>query len=147
MRRRVAEVDGERLAAVTLDHAAQTVVDGPPGLVPRHLDVHAVAFDEWSAQPIRILVELTQCGALRTDEALGEHVLAVAADPGDVFGAVGVTPDRDLETTAGLAERTRAERGAGGLHGLSCRHRPRLARDRHAAMIRRPSSETRAGTA
>ena len=128
VRRRVAEVHGECVAPVPLDHAAEAVLDGRPRLVPRHFDVHAVALDERSPQPIRILVELTQRRTLRADEALREHVVAVAADPCDLLGTVRVTGNRDLEPAARFAERTRAERDSSRLSGVADRHRPRLAR-------------------
>ena len=88
---RVAEVRGRRRRgrdarsrprgpAATAAHASSHV----------DLDELAVAPHERPAQPVGILVQLLQRRALRADEAVAEHVVAVAADARDLLAAVAV---------------------------------------------------------
>ena len=46
------------------------------------------AADQRPAQPVGVLVQLLERRALRADEAVAEHVVAVAADAGDLLAAV-----------------------------------------------------------
>ena len=112
VRIRIADVCADRPATVTRDHSAQSLVDLDPRLVPRHGDEFTVALHERCADAVRVLVQLLERASLRTDEALREHVVAVATDARD-----GVTDDGDLQPARRLAEWTRAKHGAfGGCH-------------------------------
>jgi len=100
---RVADVGADRSATVAIDDARQPALDLAPRVCPGDLDETAVTLDERTTQPVRILVQLLERAAFRTDESLREHVVAITADPRDhtIF-------DRDLQPTRRLTQRTRA---------------------------------------
>jgi hypothetical protein len=83
------------------DDRREAVGDEGERLVPGDRDVPAVALDERRAEPVRILVELLEGRALRTDEAVAEHVVTVAPYPHDAVILVG-----HLDTARRLAQRT-----------------------------------------
>ena len=99
----IAEVHRHRVTAVTLDDRHQPTLDLVPGLLPLHLHVHPVALHERTTQTVRVVVQLTQGGSLRTQIPPAEHVVHVAADAGDRAGA-----HSEFETTPGFAQRTGA---------------------------------------
>ncbi len=112
--RRVPDVHRDTFTAVPLGDTAEPSFDLGPCLGPCRFDVDAVAFDQRHPQSVRILVELLQRRALRTDESLGEHVVHVTPDALHRLGAVGVAPHRDLEPARRLTQRTRPVGGSGG---------------------------------
>ena len=110
---RVADVDRAGVPAVLVEEREEPPLDLREGLVPAHLHEGAVSLDDGAAQPVRILVELLERGALGADVALAEDVVTVAPDPHDLLaGRRG--PQGDLEPAARLAQRARAVGGAGG---------------------------------
>nr|BFE85538.1 hypothetical protein GCM10020093_081390 [Planobispora longispora] len=83
------------------DHAGQAAFDGAEGLLPGDLAPPAVVVaDHRGVQPVGILVEGSEAGALGADEALGEGVVGVALDRDDVLGVV----EREPQAAHGLAE-------------------------------------------
>ena len=120
----VAAVHGERVAAVALDHAPDAVSDGLPCLLPRDLHVHAVFLQQRPAQAVGVLVQLLERAALRADEPVAEHVVAVAADAHHLLAR----PHRDLQSARGLAQRAGADDGAVLRRGLDGGHPPTLPR-------------------
>ena len=105
---RVAEDDTDRVRPVPLDHGAQPGGDRVEGLLPGGLAQLAVLADERGAQPVGVAVGRSEGGALRADEPLAEHVVAVAAGAGDP-GAL----DRQREPAGGLTEGADAYGGTG----------------------------------
>ena len=103
---RVADVAGDRLGPVRLDHAGEQLVatregGGPVDLVPSVAGAHHRHPDA-----VGVVVEVSERGALRADVSLRPHVGAVAADAIDP--AVG---DPDLKPAHRLAQRARTEVG------------------------------------
>jgi hypothetical protein len=96
---------------VRLEDREQPALDLLERLVPADLHELPVPLHERAADPVRVLVELLERGALRADVALAEDVVLVAADAGDLL-PFGTVLQRDLETAPGLAQRARAERRA-----------------------------------
>ena len=45
--------------------------------------MHAIAFEKRLPQTVRVLMELSEDGALRTQEALGEDIISVAPNSRD----------------------------------------------------------------
>ena len=115
---RVAEVDGNGVAAVGVDDGPKAPIDLGPGLLPRHLDQLTVAADQRRTDPVGILVQLLQRRALRADVAVAEHVVAVAADALHVLCTVGTSPQRDLQAAPRLAQGAGPERNARVAHLL-----------------------------
>jgi len=134
----VAEVRGQRVAAVFGFDLAEALVDERERLVPRHLVEPAVrASQQRRTQPVGVLVELGDRGALGADEALAEDVVRVAADLHDP-----VALQRQLEPAGGLAERARAD--GGGRLGGHGRMLPGRILDE--AWLRRPAAPQRIAT-
>ena len=79
--------------------AAEAFGDRGEGLVPGGLGQRAVAADQGPRQSVGVVVELGEARALRADETLAEHVVAVAAGAGEP--AVG---DRQRQAAGGLAQ-------------------------------------------
>ena len=104
----VAEDHADGVRPVPLDQRAQPGGDGVEGLVPAGLAQDAVLPDERGAQPVGVAVGGSEGGALRADEPLAEHVVAVAAGAGDP-GAL----DRQRQPAGGLAEGADAYGGTG----------------------------------
>jgi hypothetical protein len=107
VRARVADVGGDRVAAVLLEQRHQAAVDLLERLVPGRLHELAVAADERRGQAVGVLVERPQARALGADEALREDVGVVAADRLD-----RVPVEAQLEPAGGLTERARRICGA-----------------------------------
>ena len=82
------------------DDLAEPFGDDGERLVPGGLGQHAVAADQRPRQPVGIVVEFGEAGALRADEALAEDVVAVAAGAGDP-----AVVDGQRQAAGGLAER------------------------------------------
>ena len=79
----VADVGGDRVAAVLGLDGGQPAIDLGEGLVPRRrAQVAAGLADQRGAQAVGILVQLAQRGALGAHEAVAEDVVGVAADAG-----------------------------------------------------------------
>ena len=97
----VAQVHRDRVAVAVGPDPSEPLGDGGEGLVPGGLDQHAVTAHQRRAETVRVLVQLAQRGALRADEPVGEHIVAVAADAHD-----GAVAHGQLEATGGLAQRT-----------------------------------------
>ena len=57
-----------------VDHPTEALGHRVPRLGPRHRLEAAVALDQRLAQPIRVVVELLERGALRAQVAVAEHV-------------------------------------------------------------------------
>ncbi len=126
--RRVADVDRDRLATVPGDRRAEALIDRRPRLVPRRLDVAAVAPDQRPAETIGVVVQLLERRTLRADEAVREHVIAVAPDPLHRFGPVLTGAHGDLQAAPRLAQRAGPVGGAGV--ALSGGHASIVARSR-----------------
>ena len=73
--------------------------DDGVGLVPGGFGQRAVATDQRPRQPVGIVVEFGEARALRADEALAEHVVAVAAGAGHP-----AVVDRQRQAAGGLAK-------------------------------------------
>jgi hypothetical protein len=116
---RVAEVDRHAVGAVLVDDRAQPGLDLRERLVPRGRLQRAVTTDAGGGEPVRIVLELTDRGALGTEVALAEHVLVVAADRDDP-----VVLELDQQAARGLAERAGPHRGSPGHIVLPRRLRP-----------------------
>ncbi len=135
---RVADVRGQCLAAVLGLDVAEALVDERERLVPGDLVEPAVrASQQRRAQPVGVMVELGDRGALGADEALAEDVVRVAADLHDP-----VALQRQLEPAGGLAERARAD--GGGRLGGHGRMLPGRILDE--AWLRRPAAPQRIAT-
>ena len=100
---RVADVGGHRVAPVARQDRGEAAIDLGEGLVPAGLAQLAVAADQGSGEPVRVLVQLLQPVGLGTDEAAAEHVVAVAA-----HGGHAIAVERDLQPARGFAEGTGA---------------------------------------
>ena len=81
------------------DDRAQALGDRGERLIPGGLGQRAVAPDQWPRQSVGVVVEFSEARALRADETLAEHVVAVAAGAGEP--AVG---DRQGQAAGGLAK-------------------------------------------
>ncbi len=108
--RRVAEVGAHRVAPVLVAQRPQP----PPGQVERLGPgdlLEAVAHPtQGSAQPLRVVVQRLERGALGAQEAAAQHVVGVALDPQHLLA-----PHAHADAAVGLAERTLAlnDRGMG----------------------------------
>ena len=100
VRRRIAEVDRDRVAAVRGEDRRQARVDLAKGLLPARLAPLAAAPDHRRAQAVGVGVELGDRGALGADEAVAERVGVVAAHRDHLATARG-----DLEVAVRLAQR------------------------------------------
>ena len=115
---RVAEVDGDGVAAVLVEQRPQAAVDLREGLVPRDLLEAGAGAHQRRADPVRVLVQRLQREALGADEAVAEDVLCVAADLGQ-----HAVLERQLEPAGRLAQR------AGAVGGDRLGHKNPLAPD------------------
>ena len=104
---RVTDVDGNRFRAVCCDEGCESPLDLGKCVLPRHLDVVAVAAHERATQSVGIVVQCTERRSLRADEALRERVVRVPADPRHV-----PVLDLDPQAAGGLTERAGAKRDA-----------------------------------
>lgn len=101
VRRGIPHVRGDGITAMSRDDRSEATFDFTPRLVPFHFDVHAVALDQRLAQSIGVVVQLLQRAALRADVTARKDIVDVAANARDRAVLHG-----DLETTAGLTQRT-----------------------------------------
>lgn len=85
MRVWITQVDAHRLSAMLLDRRVQPALHFTPGFRPRHRHMLTVALDMGNPETIRIFMKLFERTALRTDEALAEHVIAIAANAHDAI--------------------------------------------------------------
>ena len=99
MRDGVAEVEADRVAAVTLAHVEQPLRDEVEGLVPSHLDPLVAHPPHGPAQTVRVMREVLQGHTLGAQISLAEGVGSVTADLDDP-----VVLDRDLQAAGRLAE-------------------------------------------
>ena len=110
---RVADVGGERPGAGSVAHPVEQLLAAPERGVPAHRGPPLAVTDHGLAQPVRVVVQMPERGALRAQEAVAPHVVAVGADATHL-----VAFHLDLEAAHGLTERTGAVvHGAGG-HGV-----------------------------
>ena len=118
----IAEVDPDRVGAVGLDDRRQAPGDLLKRLVPGRGAQLAVAAHKRRAQAVGILLQRAQAGALGADEALGEDVVAVAAD----LLEPAVLVERQLEAAGRLTQgagRVGGPRGARRRRRVRCRRR------------------------
>ena len=70
---------------MTINHAHQSALDFFPRFVPTDFNMHAIALHHWLAQTVGVFMQLLQRAALRTDEAMAEHIVLVAADANNLL--------------------------------------------------------------
>ena len=95
----VAEVEADRVAAVTLAHVEHPLSDEVECLVPAHLDPLVAHPPHGPAQTVRVMREVLQGHTLGAQISLAEGVGSVTADLDDP-----VVLDRDLQAAGRLAE-------------------------------------------
>ena len=107
----VPDVRRDRAAAVRVDDGPQPLVDDGERLGPTDLAMAAAlaVAHERATQPVGVVHELAERGALRADVAAAEDVLAIAPDARD-----DAVLDVQLETAGGLAQRADVERRGRG---------------------------------
>ena len=113
VRRRVAHHHRGGIASVQGDHWRQPAFDLGKGLVPAGRHMHAVAFDQRCAQPIRVFVQVFQRHALGANVPGAEHVLRVAPDADDA-----ALLHLDLQPATGFTQRADTVVGGVGHAGL-----------------------------
>src|SRR5690606_15278725 len=106
----VAQDDTDGVRAVPLDDGPYSGGHGVERLLPGGLAQFAVDADERAAQPVGIGVQGAEGRALGADEALAEHVVAVAAGAGDPAAL-----DGEGQAAGGFAQGADTQGGAG--HG------------------------------
>ena len=113
VRRRVAHHGCRGVAPVQGHHCRQPALDLGKGFVPAGWHMHAVAFNQRCAQPVRVFVQVFQRHALGADVAGTEHVLRVAPDADDAALAGG-----DLQPATGFTQGADTVVGGVGHTGL-----------------------------
>jgi len=101
---RVADERGGGRDAVALDDAVDELLAARERFVPRHLAPRVAVAHHRLAQPVGVVVQVSERRALGAQVALRPHVVAVTADQLDVL-----VLDVDLQPTHALTERTRDE--------------------------------------
>ncbi len=108
----IAQIGGDGIAAVFFHDGEQALLDFGEGLVPLHLYVVPVAFDQRPLQTVRVLMDSGNRGSLGADVSAAEYVAGVSAYFDDF-----VRFNLKLEPTGCLAERAGSENCAVGLLG------------------------------
>ena len=106
----ISQIHPHRGAAGGRGDPLQSLDGGGQRLIPTRLDQLAVAADQGDTQPVGIVVQLGEAGALRADEPMAEDVVAVAAGTGDP-----AVVDGEDQPAGCLAERTDTQCGTGHL--------------------------------
>ena len=95
----IAEVEADRVPAVTLPGVEEPLRHQVECLVPAHLYPLIAHALDGAPQSIRIMGEVLESDTLRAEIALAEGVGCVTANPGHAIGL-----DRDLEAAGCLAQ-------------------------------------------